>query len=240
MKYYIASCVFSAKFPELSRKIREYVSSAYGIEVIRCCVPKWKVKIYEEKMAEGILRDSWKALPETATFTNGDETWSLCANCSNIIEECHSGVAVHSLWELIDQDENFPFPDYSGLKVTIQDCWRSRERSEVQSTVRSLLTKMNIEFVEAEKNHENTDFCGNSLYRAQVARNPKLAPKHYKEQAEGKFIPHTEEEQKRIMEEYCRQYTTETVVCYCHYCLEGLITGGVDGRHLAHMLFRDF
>ena len=25
--------------------------------------------------------------------------------------------------------------------------------------------------------------------------------------------------------------------CYCHYCLEGLLEGGADGRHLAHLLF---
>lgn len=237
MDYYIASCVFTARFPELSRKIREYVASAHNIEIIRCCTPQWKVKIYEDKMPEGELRESWSALPHTAEFKAGDNVYSLCANCSNIIEECHSGVGVHSLWELIDSDSSFPFPDYSGMRVTLQDCWRSRERAEQQAAVRSLLRKMNIEFVEAEKNHLDTDFCGTSLYRPQVERNPKLAPKHYKDNAEGLFLPHTEEEQVRIMKEYCSHYHTDTVVCYCHYCLEGLIAGGVDGRHIAHLLF---
>ena len=62
-------------------------------------------------------------------------------------------------------------------------------------------------------------------------RNPKLAPKHYVEDAEGLFIPHSAEEQEAIMKEYCRNYKTDSVVCYCHYCLEGLKTGGVDGMH---------
>lgn len=96
---------------------------------------------------------------------------------------------------------------------------------------------MNIEYVEAAAHHEKTDFCGNSLYRAQVARNPKLAPKHYLEGAAGKFIPHSVEEQARIMKDHCAQYETDTVICYCHYCLEGLKTGEVDGRHIAHLLF---
>ena len=39
------------------------------------------------------------------------------------------------------------------------------------------------------------------------------------------------------MKEYCRNYKTDSVVCYCHYCLEGLKTGGVDGMHLAEMIF---
>lgn len=241
MKYYIASCMFTAQFPELSLKIQDYIRGKYkDIEIIRCCVPDWKVKIYEEKMPEGILRDNWVSLPPTADFASGDEVWSLCANCSNIIEECHPNTAVHSLWELIDSDDDFPFPDYSGLKATVQDCWRSRDRKEVQDAVRSLLKKMNIDFIEADRHHSETDFCGTSLYRPQVSRNPKLAPKHYAENIDGLFLPHTEEEQKRIMEEYCSHYKTDTVICYCHYCLEGLKTAGIDGRHLAHILFESF
>ena len=237
MNYYIASCVFTVRFPDLSRKIRDYVSTLPGMNIIRCCTPGWKIGLYEEKMPEGILRDSWKAIPHTADFRPGDETWSLCANCSNIIEESRPGTRVHSLWELIDSDENFSFPDYSGMKVTLQDCWRSRDRSETHDAVRSLLGKMNIEFDEIGKNRENADFCGTSLYRPQVDRNPKLAPKHYRYGAEGLFLPHTEDEQKELMLRHCAQYKTKTVVCYCHYCLDGLLTAGVDGRHLAALLF---
>lgn len=70
---------------------------------------------------------------------------------------------------------------------------------------------MNIRYVEAEKNHEKTDFCGSTLYRAQPAKNPKFAPKHYIEQAQGKFQDHTLEEQSAIMQDHCRQYKTDTV-----------------------------
>lgn len=239
MKYYIAGCVFSVRFPEISKRIQDYIAAHTDLTILRCCVPKWKEKIYEEKMPEGVFRDSWKALPHSTEFQPGDETWSLCHNCTNIIEEHYLGVQVHSLWELIDSDPNFPFPDYTGMKVTVQDCWRSRERAEEQAAVRSLLRKMHIEYIEADKHHEQTDFCGSSLYRPQVQRNAVFAPKHYVEQAAGKFLPHTEEEQKQIMEVYCKQYHTKTVVCYCHYCLEGLQLGGVDGKHLAFLLFSE-
>ena len=60
---------------------------------------------------------------------------------------------------------------------------------------------------------------------------------HYVEQAQNKFLPHTPEERIAIMKEYCNQFTTRAVVCYYHYCLDGLVLGGVDGRHLAHLLF---
>lgn len=98
---------------------------------------------------------------------------------------------------------------------------------------------MNIRYVEAEKNHEKTDFCGSTLYRAQPAKNPKFAPKHYIEPAQGKFQDHTPEEQSAIMQDHCRQYKTDTVVCCCHYCLEGLLQGGVNGLHIADLLFND-
>lgn len=238
MKYYIASCVFTVKNPELSAKIMDYIERRGDMNVIRCCVPKWKVQEYEGRMpVKDGMQARWCALPETAEFQPGDEGWSLCHNCSNIIEEQHPGVKVHSLWEFIDSDPGFTYPDHTGMKAVIQDCWRSRERADEQAAVRSLLTKMHISYVEAPHNHESTDFCGASLYRPQVARNPKLAPKHYLYGAQGLFQPHTEEEQTAIMRDYCAAYSEKTVICYCHYCLEGLLMGGADGRHIAELLF---
>lgn len=236
MKYYIASCVFTERFPELSKKIRDYVAEHYKLEILRCCVPGWKVKAHENAMPEGPLCEEWKNLPQGRAFAAEDEVWSLCPNCINIAEEWR-GAKAHSLWELAAEDDAFPFPDYSGLQVTVQDCWRIRDRPEVQAAVRKLLDRMHIEYLEAEKNHAETDFCGTSLYRTQVIRNPKLAPKHYEEQAEGLFQPHSEEEQTALMKAYCAQYKTDMVVCYCHYCLEGLQAGGVNGRHIAELLF---
>ena len=237
MDYYISSCMFTRQFPDISKRIRDYILSKYDIECLRCCVPNWAVKEHEENMPCGILYEEWKNMPQSEVFTQEDHTWSLCPNCINIIDEWR-GAHVHSLWELIDQDESFIFPDYSGLKVTIQDCWRLKERIEVQEAVRSILKKMNIEFVEIKKHHQETDFCGKTLYRPQIKRNYTLAPKHYKENAIGLFEEHSEEEQNELMKEHCEQYETDIVICYCHYCLEGLIAGGVDGRHLAELLFK--
>lgn len=234
---YIASCVFTSKFPELSLRIRQYIRERWGFRIVRCCVPKYKLQEFTERMPEGNLREAWLQLKDSHDFQPGDCAWSLCHNCSNIIEEMHPETAARSLWELIDRDEKFIFPDYSGMEVTVQDCWRSRERADEQAAVRSLLRKMGIRFRETEENHDKTEFCGVSLYRPQPPRNPKLAPRHYAEGAAGKFIPHTEAEQEQLMRDYCRRFATETVVCYCHYCLEGLNLGGVSGFHIAELLF---
>lgn len=238
-KYYIASCVFSTQFPKLSMTIQNYVREHLDLTPVRCCIPKYKLKEFVEKMPAGELRNKWQSLPDSADFKDGDEVYSLCHNCNNIIEEMRPNVRVYSLWELLDTDDKFAFPNYRGMKVTVQDCWRSRNRREEQDAVRSLLNKMNIDYVETHDNRANTEFCGASLYRPQPPRNPKLAPKHYVDDAIGKFIPHTSEEQKALMKQYCSQYTTEKVVCYCHYCLEGIRMANVDGYHIASLLFAD-
>lgn len=235
--YYIAGCVFTAQFPELSFRIQDYVCRRFGFSAVRCCVPKYKIRDFEERMPEGELRSRWCALKDSGEFRIGDRICSLCHNCNNVIEEVHPGIHVQTLWELLDEDDAFPYPDYHGMHVTVQDCWRSRDRREEQDAVRSLLTKMNIVWEELPENRERTEFCGASLYRAQPPRNPKLAPRHYLTGAEGKFIPHTPEEQKQLMEEYCRRFTTDKVVCYCQYCLEGLKMGNVNAFHIAQLMF---
>lgn len=236
-QYYIASCLFTARFPETSLKIQRYIASKPEISAVRCCLPNFRLKENTDRIPDEVAREVWKSLPDSAPLQPGDTIYSVCANCLNIVGEQHEGVHTLSLWELIDRDPDFVFPDYTGLTVTLQDCWRTRERAEEQAAVRSLLRKMKIEYLETEPNHEKTDFCGSTLYREQPAKNARFAPKHYVEQAAGKFLPHTPEEQVEIMREYCSRFTTETVVCYCHYCLEGLQQGGVDARHIAHLLF---
>ena len=103
--------------------------------------------------------------------------------------------------------------------------------------MRELLRRMNIEIVELAEKHEQTKFCGYSLYQPQPTRNPKLAPKRFLEGAKGLFQEHTPEEKKQLMEEYCAQITTDKVAAYCHYCIRGLNLGGKKGLHLARLLF---
>ena len=45
MKYrYIASCVFTRDYPELSLRIQDYLKERFGMEIIRCCAEKYKVR----------------------------------------------------------------------------------------------------------------------------------------------------------------------------------------------------
>lgn len=119
MKYYIASCMFTSRFPQLSRKIQNYITERGDIEIIRCCTPSWKVKFYEGKMPEGELRDAWKALPHMKNFSPEDEIWSICHNCTNIAEEYFHVENVHSIWELIDGGRAVRFSRLFGFE---SDC----------------------------------------------------------------------------------------------------------------------
>jgi hypothetical protein len=235
MKYYIASCVFTEKHPALSDKIQAYARRR-GMSMVRCCVPGYKVHEFETRMHPA-YRGNWQALPHCADFGPGDAVYSICHNCLNIIEETKSAVGVFSIWEAIAADPDFDFPNFHGRPAVLQDCWRARGRTAEQDAVRSILDKMHVRWTEAPKAREQTDFCGNSLYRPQPPRNPRLAPAHYARDIAGKFESHSPEEQRAIMQDYCKVFGNAKVVCYCHYCFEGLQNGGADGVHLAQWLF---
>lgn len=234
--YYIASCVFTSRYPALSERIQAYVKERHHIRIVRCCVPQYKLKRFEDALPAE-RRDAWCALPDTGDFSAGDSVYSLCHNCSAIIEETRPGVNIHSLWELILSDPAFPYPDYGHRVMTLQDCWRAKDRRTEQDAVRALLAKMNIDTVELTDNYERTDFCGNSLYRPAPSRNLKLAPHRFVEEAQGKFEPHSVEEQRQLMQEYGERFQTDSVVAYCHYCVEGLELGGIQATHIARLLF---
>ena len=236
MKYCIASCVFTSRHPELSRKILDYIQERGDLEIIRCCVMHYREKDFTDMMPES-FRDFWASLPSGAEFMPGDIVYSLCHNCTAIIDEWKEGVETRSLWEYIDRDPSFVFPDFRNEEMYVQDCWRAYDKKEEQLAVRSLMKKMNIAVLETENNFEHTDFCGNSLYRPAPPRNLKLAPKRFVENAQGLFKEHTSEEQKALMKSYAAKFNGKKVVSYCHYCEEGLLLGEADACHIAQLLF---
>lgn len=42
--YYIASCVFTSKFPLLSKVIQQYIHDRYGMQIVCCCVPQYSLQ----------------------------------------------------------------------------------------------------------------------------------------------------------------------------------------------------
>ena len=237
-KFYVAACAFTEDYPELSRKIQNYLHERFNMPIIRCCVANYRVADCDTRVAQW-YQPEWKKVKHYEKFPPGSTMISICHNCSAIYEESRPEIQRESIWEFVLSDESFSYTDYHGEEITIQDCWRSKENLAEQEAVRELLRRMNFEIVELEENHEQTKFCGVSLYQPQVPRNPKLAPRRFLHGAQGLFQPHTDEQKKSLMLEHCSQIRTEKVAAYCHYCVRGLKLGEAKVFHLAELLFEE-
>ena len=210
--YFFPSCKATAQFKQVSKNARAYVKEQLGVGPIGCCRPN-HTKLGAQ---------------DTAVV--------VCNNCALIIEE-NTDANIAFLWEVIDQDPGFPFPDYHGEKMTVQDCWIAFDKPRAQEAVRSLMRKMNIEVVELNENREHTKFCGPNLCAPCTESNAELAHERYVEQYPHMFTPMTPDEQAEHFHAHCEQIETEKAVCYCKFCVDGINMGGKTGVHLLELLF---
>lgn len=211
---FFPSCKVTAQFKEASRLAAQYVERRFGISPIGCC------------------RTNHRKLE------SGDQAIVVCNNCAAIIEE-NTSARIVSLWEVIDQDDGFVFPDHHGERVSVQDCWIAFERRNVQDAVRSLLGKMNFAVVELDEHHERTKFCGVNLLSPCTKSNAALAPGRYVERFPHMFTPMEPDAQAAHFREHCARIGTDRVVCYCKFCTDGINMGGKEGIHIIELLFPD-
>ena len=212
-KIYLPSCKVKAKFAEPSRRLRLYLEEKEQVQTVGCC------KVFCSKTG-----------PE-------DTAVVICNNCATFMEESSNVSGLEFVWEIIDKDPDFPFPDYHGERMTIQDCWRAYEKRNVQDAVRSLLRKMNIETVELPNNYEHADFCGTDLLEPCTEAEKRFAPRRYVIEGGHMYKPIPPEEEDPWLQNYCSKIGTERVVCYCVTCLDGINRGGKKGVHLLELLF---
>lgn len=203
MNVYFPSCNFSKTSPEAAKKIRAYLKAS--MPVAGCCRTD----------------KTQRAQADTAVY--------FCQACREVVED---HMQTRSLWEYLDADSAFPFPDYSGLRMNLQDCWRDRDHPEIHEAVRNLLKKMHIEFTALSPDGADANFCGNLHAEPE---NPAILAEM--EQYSGKPIyempPSLEE---AIMREQAAKCTERWVVAYCNRCKLGLTTGGASAVHLLELL----
>lgn len=212
--YYFPSCKVTAQFKEASKQASKYIDEKYGIRPIGCCRPNHK------------------------KLTSDDCAIVVCNNCAAIIEE-NTDASIQFLWQVIDHDSDFQYPDHQGEKLTIQDCWIAFEKRDVQDVIRSLLKKMKFTVVELKENHETTKFCGVNLLSPCTESNAKLAHKRYVERFPHMFTPMQDDEQVAHFQKHCSKIETYKVVCYCKFCTDAINMGGKKGVHLLELLFPD-
>lgn len=218
-RVFFPGCKVKKRYPEASEWLAEQVvARGYADEITGCC------RVNHQKLT-----------PE-------DTAVCICNNCMAMIDEDADNGGIDNIWVLIDNDLDFPLPDYSGRVMGIQDCGRAYDRADVQDAVRSLMRKMGIEVVELPDARSESRFCGQSLLKAVPEMDAGFAPKRYVEDAakRGIFVPHEPDEMQRALEEHCAAIEPAEVACYCFACDMGLEAGGKDAYNLIELVSGKF
>ncbi len=207
MLIYYPSCNFTAASPEAAKRIRTYL--AQKMPVADCCRVDKKY--------------------------DGEKAIYFCQACRETLEaraeEKGESFGGENLFVYLDRDKEYVWPDYSGLRVNVQDCWRDRNHPEIFDAVRRVLVKMKIEVTELSENRERSVFCGNLHFEPSNLENIRLMD-NYPATPIYKMPPEVE---KALMREQVEKYTEALTVAYCNRCLKGIRTGGGNGVHLLEL-----
>ncbi len=186
-------------------------------------VPGCALMLYDQELAEKIYRYLRLRFPEIGlsltccrnpqTLSPDTEIISICPGCIHKFESKH-GYKSTSIYDVILSDPSFPYPDYHGAEVSIQDACPTRHHPTVQAAVRQLLENMHLCLIEPPHTRENTICCGD-VYWNSLSR----------------------EETLQKMQERGAEMPCEDVVVYCVSCIKALHHGGKTPRYLMDLLF---
>jgi Fe-S oxidoreductase len=188
--------------------------------------PGCALMIYKPHLAtkvHALLKDYFGQMEMLQTCCKRDpqpktnlEVINICPGCDKRFNNDYDHTTTISLWELMAQKEDFPFPDYSGKTMSIIDACPTRNKPQLHDAIRILLKKMNIHLVEPEKTRAEGTCCGDTFYGT---------------------IP-----TPRVMEQM-KKRTSEMpsgeVVVYCISCTKSVFIGGKQPRYLVDLLFNE-
>ncbi len=144
----------------------------------------------------------------------GTEVINVCPGCDRRYRNLYKGVTTRSLWEVLAHSRDFPFPDYRGRPMAVQDACPTRDQERVHEAVRTLLGKMNIQIVEPARTRTKGVCCGDTFYGTL----PKA-------QVIGR------------MRDRAAEMPEQEVVVYCVSCVKAMHLGGRKPRYLVDLLF---
>ena len=203
---YFPSCNFTKASPQAAKKLRA---------LLRARMP-----------AAGCCRTDKKEYPA------GERALYFCQACREVLEERFPQLVPENLFVWLDREAGFVLPDYSGLAVSVQDCWRDREHPEIHRAVRSLLSKMGVVVREISRNREQADYSGNLHF---VPERPEAADL-VNARPGVPLYQFPEEEQRVIFAEQLEKHGGLPVLCYCNRCKLGIETAGGKAVHLMELL----
>lgn len=187
---YFPGCIFTAQSPEASERMKRYLSQNCGVTVTGCCRANY------------------------SKLSQGDTALIVCPTCLFNLQKNAPNAHVLSLWEVLADDNAFPWPDYRGDRITMQDCIDTRSNPGWQQAARRVLKRMNASVVEIAASFEKADFCNIETMKSDE----------------------TIQQRRQRLTSHCEEYTTDTVACYCTGCRNSLRIAGVNGVHLLDMV----
>ena len=194
MKYLFApGCALVLYKPHLVEKLQTFLDSHYGSmgQLLTCC----------------------RHTPEIASDTI---IINVCPGCDRRYRENYFNSLTVSLWELLSENEAFPFPDYKSQNMTIIDACPTRDKNQIHRSVRVLADRMNISIVEPTMTKRNGTCCGDTFY--------------------GK-LP-TEQVVDR-MKAKANEMPIDDILVYCVSCSQSVFIGGRRPRYLVDLLFAE-
>jgi Fe-S oxidoreductase len=141
---------------------------------------------------------------------------NVCPGCDKRFGNDYENVSTVSLWEIIAENDFFPFPDYNGIQMSILDACPTREQERVHKAIRILLKKMNISLVEPKNTRTKSTCCGDSFHG---------------------IIP--TEKVKELMVKRASEMPVDDVVVYCISCIKSVFIGGKRPQYLIDLLFNE-
>lgn len=203
---YFPSCNFTKDSPQAAQKIRAYLKER--MPVAACC-----------------RVDKLEYPPESIALY-------FCQACRETLEARVPGkFTLQNLFAYLLAQPDFPWPDYSGLTTTVQDCWRDRRHPEIWTAVRAALAKMHVTVLEMAENREHTTFCGNLHLEPRLPENQALLAQH-----SGTPLHQLPQDvQARLMREQVSKLPCPLAVTYCNRCKQGILLGGGKAVHLMEL-----
>lgn len=192
MEYvYVPGCALMLYKPQLAEKLKQYIEAEYGAmeTLLTCCFKQQALK------------------PETCIITP-------CSTCDKRYKSLYKDCSTVYFLDVLAHSDSFPFPDYGGVEMSIQDTCSGRTDEKYLHAIRLLLERMNIRLVEAERSGKRGKCCGQVFY--------------------GK-LPVEKVEEK--MRERAQEMPCEDVVVYCSSCIQSMSVGGKRPRFIIDLLF---
>ena len=164
-------------------------------------------------------------------YAEGSTGLYVCQACRETLEARAGGkYMLKHLAQYLLEDPLFPWPDYSGMTATVQDCWRDREHPEVFSAVREALRRMNVEIVEMEEREEKSVYCGDLHFEPKKPENAELLRRYG-----GEMLRLPQEAKLSVLREQAEKYPCDTVVTCCNRCTSCIRAVGVRAIHLLEL-----